>query len=551
MKQETDKQEKSQAPPSSELSPVYYKGFWGHHKGYMQGLARGSVLGLLVGAAIGLAAVAILPYLLPALGITAAYSMGTVVAAFAGSGAVFAGHVLGRIGGGSGNVAAVHAMEELRQRYPHSDLHEMGFGHHYEYSATRDKGGWFRPKTGIPAALLGSAIGGLLGYGGIVSHLIATLGISGSVIAASPIVAPAAIVGILGLSFGVNRNKLKTLFNWTDDLPRGDLKDLSPTEKGRIEEMRKILDPNSPETLESAHGGITPRQYQSEYQRLYKEYYNSAFNSALGGNVRGIIGGMVGGSLVGVAMGALLALIPGIGIAGIALGAGFGATFATEKFTHAGAEAGGHAGAVAAWEGKKERLIESAAHTPSLRQHIAHEDNLKEQKKATEKKKFVSWRLLALGLIGGAVIGLAITPVAGHFILAAIGVHEAGALATAASSVLLGSLIGSTFGLGKDTIHGIANLGDKIYDGTTAEQLTPSPDIPAIAPDSDLHILSRAHEERKQLSQVIAAQQPSYEYESPSLPAHVHAILNNPRPRNYREYAVNRDLSSSHGAAII
>lgn len=546
MKGEAEAPQQQHAPPSNPLSRYYYKGFWGHYKGHVQSMLRGTVIGLCMGALIGLAVVGLMAAL-PLLGISvsAAAGAGSIIAAFAGSGAIFAGHVMGSIGGGAGNVAATHAMEELRQRYPKSDLHELGFGHNYEYSATRDKGKWFHWDVGIPGALLGSLVGALMGIGGIlepVLHLLhvksltaVTTPLISTILA--PVIVPAAMAGVLGLSYGVNRAKFKTLFNWTDNLPSGNFKDLAPRDKARIAAMERLLDSDIPDHQQATRGGITPKQYQSEYQRLYKEYFEAAFAGGMAGFRRGMVGGNIVGILVGGALGVLL--IPVLGMFGVVIGAAFGATYAVDNFSHAGAESGGHADAIKMWEHKRKRLIEQAHANPSLMEHVNQEERLRQQEEAGKDKRLVNWKMLALGLLGGALLGLVLTPVAGHFIAAKLGID--GTLALAGCSATLCGLIGSTFGIGRPVIGGMAKLGDSIYNGLGSEQIAPAPDIPAIGPASELHLLGQRHKEEESRHERKG--------ESPPLPAHVQAILDRPPPQERREYADIRRMPQSPGMA--
>lgn len=254
--------------PEASETDTYYKAWWsaskGGDRGKLGGVVIGAVLGTLIGTAVaGITAVAA--------GGIAPLLFATIVAGFAAGGMAYEAHeynINGKIAGGvSGGLEATEAqikeytnvkfaevnqkldklekmvsggksvsktgnsphipasqqvgeeeaiarIEKLHRQTQHCDAHHCG-------AETRKLMFWNVALIGV---LVGVAAGALLAFGGLAGHVFEMLGGAGEALAHHPIglyAASMATCGLIGASFGINRDLFREVFDTTDRWYKG------------------------------------------------------------------------------------------------------------------------------------------------------------------------------------------------------------------------------------------------------------------------------------------------------------------------------------------
>jgi hypothetical protein len=282
--------------------------------------------------------------------------------------------------------------------------------------------------------------------------------------------------GLLGLTFGIERGLLKSIFNQTDSNIHGELTFQDGPDLGKVQSLEQGSD------LEQHR-----LRRQQEITHLEKEYNERIAWGALGGRFRGFAG-VVPGVLAGLALGALL--LGGIAIAGIALPAvlsasgvlsmfaAAGGVYAIHVFTESGQEAGAEATARAIDnEFERNRTLRAKGIAPTPAQE-------------PESK----WLSVKAGLVAGAIgaaVGIALAPWIGPAALACAAIHLApGASAVAVAafwhqativSVVISGLMGSSYGLGMKTLKGLNSMTKPVTHLYDTFSFHHSPLVPEVA----------------------------------------------------------------------
>lgn len=510
-------------PDNPDHGTYYYKAGHGGYKGHVRGMLRGMIIGALAGLALGLGLAALFTFA-PGL-ITTAFHMssfamtagvaGALVAAMTGVGSIVGAELMGKVGTSAGVAAAMYSEAELRMRYPalpeiSPDSPAPGIGHHFEVPPDKDYHKIYHRKVAIPGLILGTAIGGLLAAGGIGFELLGTGGTA--MLAEVGISIPAMTVAagsLFGLSFGLNRGLLKSLFNWSDNLLQGRVTGPSKEMVARDQARYKVHDPNNPYVISGA-------QRDDEYHRLLNGYFKKSFSAGWDGDRRGFLGGVLGGTLGG----AIVGIVAGIGTLAL-MGAtgGAAAPLVIALFTALGARMGmgifsEAMGQGAAFSSAKEiyneriKAIRTTGHDISFDEaekrvceRATHHPDMDPPEANT--KTWFNWRRAAIGLTFGAIIGAVLTPVTfmgiehvlgaamhlGHG--AATEITKAGMLSCLPLSTAVFSLTGFTFGMGTKTMERLGKFADKIFMGTfspghhVSDHI--SHDYPPMGPDSRLN----------------------------------------------------------------
>ncbi len=475
-----------------------YRDFWGAYKGHVLGLMRGTLSGGILGAVIGagflgVAALAGLTFAAPAMAIVAAFS---VLGIFVG------GDIMGRAGYSAGVAAADKAETELRMRYPGSGTGIVqdpsspspGEGHHYEVPPERDEGKWFHIQTGIPMTILGIAVGGLIatalsGLGGLLvaGHMSAfavallnpeVVHAAGEILTHTPAAAsmltsilPPFLGGMLGLSYGVNRARFKDVFNPIDRALDGGL---IRTRAQTLEQTVQLGGQEQELTQEAAegkaNGTINTIQRQEESHRLFYDYFERSFWRSVRDSIKGSLGGGLVGGTLGTVIGAASFLTPlaPFGAAIMITTMGLGAHEGMKIFTETGMRSGATSAASDLQEVKRQRIQKGI-------------DPEVEMPDGRGKDKNFNFKRALVGVLIGAVIGMALFTVIGPLVLGMTGATfavGAGSGLAGLATVLFGTagvpllvggtvggLTGAVSGISSRTLKNIAGLADSIYDG--------------------------------------------------------------------------------------
>jgi hypothetical protein len=390
-----------------EEGTYYYRSFWGSYKGHAMGLVRGILTGGSMGTLMGAA-------IMGTLAIAGVTGIGAplALAYFAATGAMLGAKIMGSAGHSAGAAAAATAEEELRLRYPGSGdgiansltSPQIGDGHHYETHGSKRK--LFHWDVGVPMGLLFAGVGALLavaaGPAGL--SLLAAHGITEALFVAASASSTAALVGgvaalggVFGFSFGVDRAHFKTLFNNTDEWMNGNLM-RTRSKSSLLEETNQEL------TKEAAEGKanpvITTLERQDEFHRLFNDYLEKTFWSSINGNMRGFLGGGVIGGVIGLALGAAVAVLaPPFALPIMLAATSLGAYEGIAVFSRAGIEGGAQAAAKEALEVKRQRLQKGL--DPEHEPHKAKANSL------------FNGRTMLTGIAAGAIGGVVLGPIAG------------------------------------------------------------------------------------------------------------------------------------------
>lgn len=460
----------------------YPRHFWaalknGHYRYALTGVSIGAPMGALIGVAL---------CALPFVGWTAAPF---IISAFAASGALMGVEGFGATGAAAASRASSLAEKHARLLDAESqgkdklsalndNLMDSGRGHHYEFPTGRDQGKFFSWKSGLTAGAMGAASGAVIGLGGlaegiplattmaghiaglgILTHGLASIGVTALALptvaaavatVASTILAPALVFGLLGLTFGIERNVLKSLFNQTESYIQGKL----GFEKGP--------DLGKAQSLEAGDSLTQHRlRRQNDIDSLEKSYNDKIFWGALGGRFKGFTGVVIG-ALVGTALGAGLALTGFGAITVLApLFAAGGGLLAMKVFSESGTEAGAEATARAIdTEFERNRELRAKGITPPTPQEA-------------KETWFNPGAGVVAGIVGAAV-GAALAPAMGVPALGILGIHLAANAApaivtafwlhAAEVSAIIGGVVGGSYGLGGKSLKALSAPLNTLYD---------------------------------------------------------------------------------------
>lgn len=318
----------------------YHRIFWGAYKQHVHELLVGMSVGTAIGAIGGLAACVFFGW--PAIVIGA------------GLGLAYAVDKISSIGSSSGAHAAslaerhASALDPVNEGDPlkiANDRLMVGKdGHHYDFKTSEKKNKYFYWKSGLTGAGIGAGTGALLGA--LTALHVEGLAVVSSILAVSalaplgPIAVGAIALGLLGLTYGIDRGLFKSVFNKMDSFltgqKKGEIKDV-----GR--EQALAMGMNDDEIYSRR------LQRQEDIHALQSAYDKNIFMGGMRGWLKGLAGGIAIGLFIGALTGglALAAIaIGGVAITGTLAGAvmvtslvGFGGYFGT-VFSESGYNAG-------------------------------------------------------------------------------------------------------------------------------------------------------------------------------------------------------------------
>ncbi|MEI7668664.1 MAG: hypothetical protein WCJ33_01105 [Pseudomonadota bacterium] len=415
-----------------------YSNFWSSYKGHVRGLLAGVLIGALGGCAIGIG--------IGFLGFTG-LAMPVVVQLFSAMGALFGAEAVGSIGASSASRAAGLAEKHARFLDPENSDDKLkaaedklmvdGRGHHNAQPPNHDNGNFFNIKSGSAGLLIGAAAGALLGA----AHLLAEIPIVSAIVpslvifgASAPIAAGALVLGICGLTFGVDRSIFKSIFNQISAFMEG-----RDAARGDDIGQKQAVGKTAAELLEQR----LTRQEDIHY--LQKDYDEKIFLSGVDGYLKGAAGGSAIGAIFGAISGAIVVgalmlavtLAPTVILSIIGGFAAAGTLLGLKTFAETGKEA--------ATESTARAIDDEFERGKELRaKGIYNQSDLSEKSKNTELKPEV---IFAMGGVG-ALIGAALIPVIG------------------VAAPLVFGLIGAATGLGNGMLKGIVNISNSIYNKT-------------------------------------------------------------------------------------
>lgn len=247
--------------PQTDEGPYYHEPWWESYKGSIKGKLGGLIIGAAVGALVG----AIAAFALPAIGAITltAGGVGGMIAATAAAGMLYGLHEFGDIGKIVGSNAATAEKQEKRlkdfesQKFSElkQEMDEIKFmiagkappavtsaatatGNPAEreegYRTTHCDTEHCPPKNNklvfwkvaAIGLVVGMGVGALLAYGGVAAELLHILG-QGVIVAhegTGLYAASMGLAGLIGASFGINRDMFRQVFDKTDLWFRGILK---------------------------------------------------------------------------------------------------------------------------------------------------------------------------------------------------------------------------------------------------------------------------------------------------------------------------------------
>lgn len=476
----------------------YYRPNWGAYKGHYKGALTGIVGGAIIATGVGLLAASVLtiPAVAAYLGVHATFSVITAGFSFAGMMLGYGAYGnAGTIAGAkASSLAEKHARQLVKSNLvskgkgvgaPEDEFDEPTFEgrykHHYEIPPDRDSGTFWHWKTGAIGAAICGGLGAVMGYGapalltsmgfageitaiaGALAHIPILASVSAAALtAALPVVAGAAIFGLMGLSFGINRSTFKSVFNLTDGWAKGKPKGL---EMQTVEkELAKARTPEERRQIMEREKAVyeTALRRQDLIYDLDKKYYDKIFWHSIGGMFNGYAGGSILGMSVGAAIGVVGALALGGGALVLPLMIGcaaFGGHMGADVFTAAGANAG------------------AEAMSKALDEEFQRGKTLNDQgkpnvvSKGTPSKGIVNLKTLAICAAVGAVAGLAMAGgIFGfglaHLIFGGTAAHAAIGFGAASSmATFIGGAIGSLYGVKAKVFQAFSNFANNLYDG--------------------------------------------------------------------------------------
>jgi hypothetical protein len=440
---------------------VAYKGMQrGRLTGAIDGLGLGAIFGGLLCSALHLGGAALL-------GISATAVIASpfvIIPAMAAAAAIAFANGYGETGAGaaarSGSLAQKWARQIVKNPlYPNGNEPNLEgrFGHHYEIPPDRDRGVFFHWKTGLIGAGVAGTVGALIGEStaalGTAHSIVLAPSVFGATagaaalgtIAAGPVLVGAALLGLYGLSYGINRSLFRSAQNWTDGLLHGKLtgtyskSDYEPP-KTREEQIQYQVD-------------LRRQDIQHEMEpQLFRKLFREGIKGKFAGFASGPVIGLLTGAVVGLAA---AALIPGAGLlAPVLMGCtAIGAAYGMETFSKTTSEA--H------MEATYRSLDEEFQRTHAQQEKGITPTLMPAREK--DNKGLINFKTLAICAVGGGLVGLAAAPLFGAFLAAAAGI-ELGSAAFAVSG-LAGAFIGSTYGVSEKIWRGVEDFSTGLYDG--------------------------------------------------------------------------------------
>lgn len=449
-------------------SQGYYREYWSSTKGRVRGMLSGVMVGAAIGLAMGAAVAGILAYtgVLAAIAAAAAASGAApitaigIIAGFTGLTAIKSAEAYGSAGSAAASRAAGLAERHARVLDPVYKNNETaalddklmmdGRGHHFQFPVDRDKGKLFNWKSGALGALIGAGLAALIASSGVIGLFGVTTAL------AIGEVAGAAIGGAgLGMTFGIDRSRLKDIFNKVDASSWGKSKgdyagiDMGRKQFGGVENDKQLAEHRM--------------QRQASTFALEEEYHNKIYARAVKGLFRGLAGGAVAGAAIGAAVGLLACAVVApfatgaIGVAAVTTGfAAVGMNYGIRVFADAGREAGAESMARAI-DNEFERNLElrQKGITPT-------------PPKPMEQRFLNPKAALVMASIGAAVAAIALPGIIATGAFAALGLEAAAATtgATLAASAAIGGVFGTMYGIGRDSLKSLSKFTDWLYDKT-------------------------------------------------------------------------------------
>lgn len=259
--------------PAGDEGPFYHHTFWESYKGSVKGKFGGLVIGLLVGAVVGAATALLLPYI-GVTGVTAA----TAIGGMSVMGMAYGMKEFGEVGRVTGAVAAAgkdsekrmqtfekgkfeeikQDINELKSMVSGKPIEEVAKASKVSHTSTSEEIDNFEEAerklasyrtshhdASIPkpagnglifwkVAAVGLAVGSGLG---LLLSAVASTGViaaAGTGVLGELLASPAAsalTVGLIGASFGINRDSFRKIFDKTDSLFRGMFDFTQPTQR--------------------------------------------------------------------------------------------------------------------------------------------------------------------------------------------------------------------------------------------------------------------------------------------------------------------------------
>lgn len=245
----------------TDKGPYFYATKWGSYKGARRGELGGSLIGMGVGTLVGIAAAAITVVATGALSLPVVLP---IVLGCAAGGTLLGIHEFANIGTVSGAVSSAHNLAEKRiKEFEQSkfakleakvdalaqavtgkktadldpsvqaagkadaalaEYHENGYPTRHcdeSHCKPEDRRLYF-PFVGLVGAVVGLAVGAVMGYAGLADHLLHALGEGGHILGHTGVVAGTmTVTGLFGASFGINRDLFRQVFDITDPLFEG------------------------------------------------------------------------------------------------------------------------------------------------------------------------------------------------------------------------------------------------------------------------------------------------------------------------------------------
>lgn len=235
----------------SDEGPYYHHSWWESYKGGVKGKIGGLFIGALIGFVAGAAAAAAVT-LLPGVGLAGAGVTSMIIGGFTAGGMLYGAHDFDAIGKMTGAIAASQETAEYRMKsfekgkfqeikQEIGELKAMITGQplppkqeapppepyrtsHFNKTAKPSKYiFWNIALTGLA---IGMVVGTLLQFGGLTAAVMHELGSAAKLTPASEYAFSMIAMGAIGASFGVNRDIFRQVFDKTDLILKGLIKDM-------------------------------------------------------------------------------------------------------------------------------------------------------------------------------------------------------------------------------------------------------------------------------------------------------------------------------------
>ncbi len=304
--------------PETDEGPFYHDAWWESYKGGVKGKLGGLVIGTALGMAVGALAAAVI-------GTVGGVALGTggvaaIIGGFAAGGLLYGSHEFSEVGKVTGAVAAAHEKAEHRMKAFEAgkfaeikqeigELKALVAGKPQDAKTVADNRAvieaaklesnlenrsthcdehcppegrkWIFGKVAGIGLLIGAAAGALLGISGAAEHALSALsGGAAPLSEAGIFAASVTTLGLLGASFGVNRDVFRKVFDKTDLWFRG-LTRRSPQMAVEPEPIKSagITVPEAPKVA-TAVGFSSPIEYPQS-QTFHRDRVLAAAEKAL------------------------------------------------------------------------------------------------------------------------------------------------------------------------------------------------------------------------------------------------------------------------------